>query len=141
MRKKLLFRRKYAGSIHDLWQSSKYYYWTMVSLSNVTGSDVKCRVTPYNDNGAEVPQYIEVETSTAVIGNGISEFDIPAHSTRYVRVRVKNTKKNVGGYALIEWSSTDTVARRALLGGVRTNGYSWEGPLGGEYLLNNGQLF
>ncbi|TIH06212.1 hypothetical protein D0S45_20760, partial [Marinifilum sp. JC120] len=106
------------------WDNNKKFYRTNIFLSNITGSDLKCKVTPYDHDGYEVPQYLIVLSgnnsgSSTHISAGVEEFDIPAHSTRVVTVRVTNAKKTIYGYALIEWSSEDAVARRALIGDVR----------------------
>ncbi|MDC7217953.1 MAG: hypothetical protein PQJ28_02905 [Spirochaetales bacterium] len=129
------------------WANSKNYYRTNIYLSNITSSNLKCKVTPFDHDGYEVPQYLNVLSgnnsgSSAHISVGVEEFDIPAHSTRCVTIKVTDSVKAIYGYALIEWSSDDSVLRRALIGDVRKYGLGAGGqPYGGHYPLNNGQPF
>ncbi|HAS88166.1 MAG TPA: hypothetical protein DCS48_02520 [Desulfovibrio sp.] len=133
--------------VMTFYANAKYWYRTNIYLSNITNSDVKCKVTVYDHDGIEIPQYIHVSTgnnsgSSVHISIGAEEFDIPAHSSRMATVKVENGNKAIYGYAVIEWASEDSFARRALIGDVRKYGLGAGGqPYGGHYPLNNGQPF
>jgi len=128
------------------WGNSLNFYQTNIFLSNITGSKVTCKITPYGTNGNEVTQYLGVASANdfghdILISKGIKKFEIPAHSTRYASMVVNDAVKSIHGYVLIEWSSEDTVARRALIGDVRKFGCRLKEAFGGWYPLNNGQPF
>ncbi|TIH12943.1 hypothetical protein D0S45_16610 [Marinifilum sp. JC120] len=130
------------------YHTNNYTQYTDIILSNITSSDVQCKVTVYDHNGNDVTSLCKVSTGSDNTGipvavvSGAELFDIPAHSSRMVVVGRDHIAKYIIGYAVVEWKSSDTTLRRALIGGVKTpaKSSSYHGK-GGTAYINNGQPF
>ncbi|ACS80708.1 hypothetical protein [Maridesulfovibrio salexigens] len=128
------------------YNDSNLLKYTSMYLSNITSSDVQCKVTVYDHNGNDVTYLGTVVTGgngvETVLSKGSGEFAIPAHSTRCFTLGRDHIKIAVMGYAVVEWKSSDTTLRRALIGGVRTpaKSSSYHGK-GGTAYINGGQPF
>lgn len=116
-----------------------------IFLSNITNSEVTCKVTIYDHDGNDVTVHSTVYTgsqdaSVPVVATGTGTFKIPAHSTRFLRF-YDSANKNLLAYAVVEWTSTDTRARKALIGVVKTYSRNGSSSNASKYLINNGQPF
>ncbi|WP_432736697.1 hypothetical protein [Maridesulfovibrio sp. FT414] len=119
--------------------------WTLpyITLTNITDSNVRCKVNIYDSEGSSITHLSRVVKGGAnwvQIALGTSDFDIPAHSSRMFYLTTNSVFHTIG-YAEIEWQSDDPKARKALIGGVmqhRCDGSSYTNTTD---LINNGQPF
>ncbi|SME97459.1 hypothetical protein [Desulfovibrio gilichinskyi] len=128
-----------------------YYYenpdklnYPYIILTNITGNTVQCRVVIYDGDGNNLTAFSQLIkggvnwTSTY----GISDFEIPAHSSRMFALNKANAMIHTIGYAVIEWKSDDPQLRKALIGGVQL--HRKDGPAlitNSHFLINNGDPF
>lgn len=119
-----------------------------ISVSNTTDVEVDCNITLYNQDGdtssTSYGTVSEPNSSTAsgsiTITTG-GEFTLPAHSTRHYCFNIASGMPNFAGYAVIEWTSSNTTIRKALLASMQRgsrNGSSYHSQ---QVLVNGGQLF
>lgn len=122
--------------------------WTMVHLTNVSGSNVHVKIKIFNQDALEVTQfskYFKGGTSGVVnISSGTGAVDIPPHSALSLKFQAPNPQV-VTGYGTIEWSSDDAQLRKAIMGIVKITGWGGNNSRAGEhtyaYQINNGQPF
>ncbi len=115
---------------------------SMIVLSNITSDDVQCKVTVYDQNGSDITTLGLVYAASSLISTGTGLFDIPAHSTRRFYLPGNAPEKFNVGYAIIEWSATDTTIRKALIGSVLHNRQNGDNSIGiSDKDINGGQPF
>lgn len=123
------------------------FIYQYINVTNITGSTVQCRATVYDHNGNDITSLIKVYSGSegadnfSTISTGTGDFEIPAHSTRMFCL-TEFPKMVIVGYAVIEWNSSDSQLRKALIAGgrfLRRTNVNRES--GGNYLINNGQPF
>ncbi|TIH12543.1 hypothetical protein D0S45_17890 [Marinifilum sp. JC120] len=122
--------------------------WTMIHLTNVSGSNVHVRIKILNQDGLEVTQFSKYfkggSSGVVTISSGTGDVDIPAHSALSLKFQAPNPQV-VTGYGTIEWSSDDTQLRKGLMGIVKITGWGGNNSRAGEhtyaYQINNGQPF
>ncbi len=129
------------------WGHSRNYTQTSITVSNITGSTVKCHVILYDHDGNEVDSIGTVQSGAigsheTTISTGTNIFELPPNSTRRYTISKTNTVFGICGYAVVEWTSNDSKLRKALIGEVWRTGIAG-GDLyySGNYILNNGQPF
>ncbi len=120
-----------ATGIIAISSSTSYQIKPTMLLSNISGVDVECRVTVFDQDGNNVSSINDVYsgnssgTNAVLVSTGAAAFTIPAGATRNINMWDSNMNKQIIGHALIEWSSADGNVRKALIGGGRvitTNG-------------------
>ncbi len=138
------FNAKGSIIVPNIWTyntSSSSWVFSYINLSNITGTDVQCKVTVYDNDGNDVTHFSKVYTSGQSIytevSSGTGEFDIPAHASRIYSIK---GSQPISGYAVVEWKSSDPKLRKALLAGM-TMLYNYGGVSVGICELNNGQPF
>ncbi|MGL1863537.1 MAG: hypothetical protein OCC46_13520 [Pseudodesulfovibrio sp.] len=101
--------------------SSSVLSYSVIRVTNTSGSDVSCRVSVYDHNGADVSSLCSVITgnssaaSATTLSTGTGLFSLPAGHSRYIWIYKSNWNKVMYGHAVIEWDSEDTSARKALV--------------------------
>ncbi|WP_147822611.1 hypothetical protein [Salidesulfovibrio onnuriiensis] len=129
-------------SVISRYANDSQFLKTNMDISNITGTEVTCRVKVYDQNGDDVSS-----NGSVWIGNSIggftqlstgNTFKIPAHSSRLFSFFTDG--KSVNGYAVIEWTSADEDLRKALIAGSRIVGVSGQ-KCSSHVLINNGQPF
>ncbi len=117
-----------------------------IILSNITDTDVQCRLTPYDDAGNDMSSMVNTlrggtQGLWVSVAQGTGDFEIPAHSSRLVTINIGRPNTGVG-YAVIEWKSNKPKMRKALIGGVTTTTTSVNGVQGqSKVLINQGNPF
>lgn len=114
-------------------------------ISNITDSEVTCRVTVYDGDGNDLSSFSKVlkdggGTTSTLVTSGTGTFTIPAQSTRVFSFHYDNLNKFVMGHATIEWTSTNKTLHKALVAGYRSrtvHNSSFEA----QFAINNGQPF
>ncbi len=123
------------------------FFYQYITITNITDKSVKCRISVYNNDGNDVTslgRYCTGSSSAGVgiqVSSGSGEIDLPAHSTRLFALDGANTPQVFHGYAVIEWSSSDSQMRKALLAGGWCLRNSGGEQSGGQITINNGQPF
>ncbi|QJB56149.1 hypothetical protein [Pseudodesulfovibrio sp. zrk46] len=85
-------------------------------VSNVSGSNVTCKVTVFDKDGNDVTaSYSQVFSGGTNVSTGTGTFDLPAGSTRMYRFKTSQGGGSIYAYALIEWKSDDPRLRKALV--------------------------
>jgi len=109
------------NSMRARYYNSISYVVSHLWITNITGSDVTCRVSFYDHAGNDVTSYCKVlsgsESSAdhVTISTGTGTFELPAGQSRFVSLGLSNTNRNIQGYAVIEWSSADSLVRKPLI--------------------------
>jgi len=127
------------------YHSSSYFVKTNFTISNITDSDVTCRVKVFDHDGNDVSTNCSVSTgsdstSYKKLSTGVNEFVIPAHSTRIYNFFKNNMAKSIAGYAVIEWTSSNENLRKAIVATTRMNGVAGQFYSNMSF-INNGQPF
>lgn len=123
------------------------YTVTHIVVSNITSSDVDCKITVYNHDGVDVTSWSKLSTGTDtsllnVIAQGTGEFTLPAQSTRiFTFGTVDGQQLHYPGYATIEWASDDSTMFEALVAGGRMWHESGGNPFAIGFLVNGGMPF
>lgn len=120
---------------------------TQIHVTNITNDAVTCKITVFDHDGNDVTQYSKVYSGSndpdnlVLLSSGTGTIELPANSARLLSFGIPSMPLNVIGHAVIEWSSADGKARKALMGTVYT--YSQYGSVGSysQYVINNGQPF
>lgn len=109
------------GGVYADYHGSTKFFKTFLYITNVTGSDVDCRVTIYDHSGDDVTSDCctiftgsSSSASVVTIGSGADIFSLPAGASRMVRVAVTNARCIIG-HAVVEWSSEDRHVKKALV--------------------------
>ena len=118
-----------------------------IFVTNVSGGDVDCRITFYDHAGNDVTSYCSVYSGNTsgkdpvTIASGSGTFELPAGESRYARLSVSDTSKYIQGYAVVEWASSNTTIRKALIAFAKS--YGVNGDRGTELgiQVNGGQPF
>lgn len=123
--------------------NSTQYNSTRLDISNITGTEVTCRVRVYDQDGNDVSSHCTIvkgssTSSFSTISTGSNTFSIPAHSSRIYAFSTNG--KSVNGYAVIEWTSTDENLRNALIAGYCYMGVS-DKIYSSMAFVNDGQPF
>ncbi|KAB1440355.1 hypothetical protein [Pseudodesulfovibrio senegalensis] len=118
-----------------------------IYLTNITGSDVTCRVTFRDHAGDDVTSYSSVYSGNASGNSAVTiatvngTFTLPAGETRYLRLSISDTSRLIIGQATIEWASDDPNLRKAIIAyGKRHGVHNDRGTLA-SIPINNGQPF
>lgn len=124
-------------------KSDSQFFKTNLSISNITSSNVTCRVKVYDHNGDDVSTscsiWVGSPTGSFVsVSSGKNVFEIPAHSSRIYSFLTD--QKSVVGYAVIEWTSDNEDLRKALIATKRYEGVSRE-CFAAMCNINSGQPF
>ncbi len=130
--------------------SAKYitlvYPWLI--LTNTSSSTVRCKVTIYDNDGNDVSTLglAPKDTDRAINTDTDGSFEIPPHCTqRYVMKPRNMPDAYMMGYATIEWKSSDTQLRNALIGSMRSYTEIGKAPYTTtsttQVQINNGQAF
>lgn len=117
---------------------------TYLIISNISDKDVSCRVTIRNQDGLDVTHLGGILTGGndwAVVSSGSGDFDIPAYSTRVFHLQPSSPSKLIVGYAKIEWKSTDTRLKNALIASGFAHRVYSAGRSEFHIPINNGQPF
>ncbi|TIH07878.1 hypothetical protein D0S45_20480 [Marinifilum sp. JC120] len=117
-----------------------------LQITNLTNEEIDCKVTIYNYDGSDVTHKGEVcrgssSSSAVIISTGTGLFSIPAHGTRFYRLRATNYKEIINGHAVVQWSSTDPKIHKALMGTMRIEGIVDTTTIMSHITINNGQPF
>ena len=115
--------------IVSVWGSSTSYLFTTAYITNISGSDVTCEITWYDQDGNDVSHYCEVYTgnqsgSGNVLVTTGGTFTLPAGATRFVHFYSRNQLITLYGHAVIKWTSTNPSLRQALIATARGYGNS-----------------
>ena len=126
--------------------TSGYWQSPYMVLSNITDKTISCKVTAYDHDGNDVTNsYGKVITGGSgqptVIAYGTGEFEIPAYSTRTFYLSHSGASRYIMGYAKIEWKSTDTKLKYALIGSMFRNRIYNGRVSEADVPINNGQPF
>ncbi len=139
--------RATATSINLWYYDGNNYHATLAYLTNITDTEVSCTVNFYSSDGEAYNSVLKVYKgnktgSSVILTDESNSFKIPAHSTRCVEFKDLSKKNNTFGYAVIEWSSADTMVNKALIGSLRKYGRAGAGTLFGTCSeINGGQPF
>lgn len=100
--------------------SSTNFSQVYLHVTNVAGCDVDCRVTVYDHAGNDVTSYASVYEGsdtgpTAVLAASGGDFSLPSGASRFVRIAVDDASKLLVGHAVVEWASTNTHVKKALV--------------------------
>ena len=130
-------------NIRYIVSSDRVWMYPEIVLTNITNDTVQCQVRVYDADGLDLTSrgaaYKGGTTSTVNIGAG-GNFEIPPHSSRMYVVLVAGSKINTLGHAEIQWMSSDSKARKALIGGGtirKKNDYRSDT----SFLINQGNPF
>lgn len=121
----------------DLYDYVEFY------ISNITESNVTCRVTAYDNDGIDVTAtYGRVYTKGHVVipTTEPGVFEIPANSTRMFQLHKEGIKTPIHGYAVIEWTSPENKRKALIASGRRFRGRS-DRTHSSTLPVNNGQPF
>ena len=136
------FNAKGSIVVPNIWsykQLPSSWLYTYINVSNITGTDVQCKITVYDNDGTDVTQYSQIYTRGSnyytEVSAGTGEFDLPAHATRTYSIKAT---PSISGYAVVEWKSSDPQLRKALVAGMLVL-YNNSGV--GISEINNGQPF
>ncbi|WP_147820132.1 hypothetical protein [Salidesulfovibrio onnuriiensis] len=134
-------------SMYTYYISNTNWRTSLLHISNITDSEVTCRVIVYDGNGNDVSSYSKLlkdsfgaGTNGEVIATGVSTFIIPAQATRVFSFHYDNLNKFVMGHAVIEWTSENKTLRQALIAGFRSRAKSGNN-FEAQFPVNNGQPF
>ncbi|WP_147822607.1 hypothetical protein [Salidesulfovibrio onnuriiensis] len=115
-------------------------------ITNISASDVTCRVTVYDENGNDVSNLCSVSTgapgsSVETIAQGTGTFALPPASTRMVYVYRSDMKRAIMGHAVIAWDSENDKLRKALMAVHRMRTDAGNRGHTGAIAVNGGQAF
>ncbi|WP_147820131.1 hypothetical protein [Salidesulfovibrio onnuriiensis] len=134
-------------SMYTYYISNTNWRTSLLHITNITDSEVTCKVTVYDGNGNDVSSYSKLlkdsfgaGTNGEVIATGVSTFIIPAQATRVFSFHYDNLNKFVMGHAVIEWTSENKTLRKALIAGFRSRAKSGNN-FEAQFPVNNGQPF
>ncbi len=106
--------------------NGNFHVYSSITISNITGETIKCKVTILNGDGENVTSmggiYTDGPAGWKNIASGTGEFELPAHSTRVYVMDANTTgsaKLSILGQALIQWNSNDPNLRKALIAAHR----------------------
>jgi len=128
-------------------RSSTDFQHSIIWVTNITGSDVECRVNFFDHAGDDVTSYCTVYSGNAssnaavTIATGTGTFDLPAGETRYVYLTMPNTSRLIQGHAVIEWASTNPHLRKALIAAGECRVVSSALKQAAGFTINGGQPF
>ena len=99
--------------------STNYKKRPKIYVTNISGSDVTCKISLFDHDGNDATSYtVYTGSSTSYAGALVSSdnapFTIPAGATREINAWPNVSNENIKGYALIEWSSEASHIRKAL---------------------------
>ncbi|MBG0774165.1 hypothetical protein [Oleidesulfovibrio alaskensis] len=119
---------------------------TNLFITNISESDVTCRVTVYDHDGKDVSSLCNVFTGNRIgapvqlrAGNG--SFALPPGATRMVRIWAQGMVPVVFGHAVIEWTGADAQTDKALIAAIKTVRSGGGGTYGFMSQVNGGQPF
>ena len=126
--------------------SSTNTYWAALYISNTTSETVTCKVTVYDGDGNDITSIGTLyhvasgATHSVVAPSTNGEFDLPPLSTRIFKLYNGSTSLYTG-HAVIEWNSSQSTLRKALVATRIIGGY-WNGVYSQtEDDINGGQIF
>ncbi|MGL1864225.1 MAG: hypothetical protein OCC46_17045 [Pseudodesulfovibrio sp.] len=118
-----------------------------IYVTNITGSDVSCRITVYDHNGNDVTSLCKVYTGASagggmvLVSSGTGTLDLPASNSRSIQFSKSGAAGIIIGHAVIEWSSEDTKLRKALIANMWKIQASGDKTYGSMVTINGGQSF
>ncbi|WP_421899370.1 hypothetical protein [Maridesulfovibrio sp.] len=116
-----------------------------INVTNITGTDVQCKITIYDHDGNDITHYSKIYSggigNWTIIASGTGEFNLPAHGTRMYSLKPEGTQIYTVGHAVIEWKSNDPLLRKAVIAGITTLRADSKGISTGISEINNGQPF
>ncbi|MFV0420870.1 hypothetical protein [Oleidesulfovibrio sp.] len=123
--------------------------WDFISnifITNVSDTEVTCRITVYNHIGENVSSLCNVYTgstsgSPVELTSGGNEFRLPPANTRMVQVWAPGMMPVVFGHAVIEWTSESTTVRKALVAALKTVRVNGASTYGFMSQINGGEPF
>lgn len=132
--------------LHARYRDSGSFLMENIYLTNITASNVTCKATVYDHDGNDVTAHSQIYTGSntddmVLLDSGTGTFSLPPRSTRKFTFITQGVHINVCGYAVIEWKSEDTQARKALIGLVRSYSKNEGMSNAAKFLINNGQPF
>ncbi|ACS78348.1 hypothetical protein [Maridesulfovibrio salexigens] len=108
-----------------------------ISVSNVTGKTIECKITILDDDGNDMSSMGSIVrggmNSYTVVKSGTGSFSLPPHATRKFTMEYSSAVKYMLGQAIVQWSSDDPNLARALTASVV--------QAGSASPLNGGQPF
>ncbi len=132
-------------NIFSIYQGDKNYVTPYITLTNITDQTIECQIHLYDSEGTDITQYGSVYkkgmNNFELISTGTEPFEIPAHGTRTFRHFLKPVRESTMGHAIVEWKSSDSRLRKALIGGLRTHGIMGASVYASSSPINNGQPF
>jgi len=121
-------------------------YWAIICISNTTSETVTCKVTVYDGDGYDITNIGTLRhvatgsTQSVAVPSTNGEFDLPPLSTRMFSLYQASTCF-YNGHAVIEWNSSQSTLRKALVATRIIAGY-WNGVYSqSEDDINGGQIF
>ena len=128
-----------------LYTSSSNYMLPRFVLTNITGETIQCKVRVYDHDDNDITHLSQIvkggQGSWPTLATGTGDFEIPAHSTRLYWMLSPSGIKRTAGYATIEWSSSDSKLRKALIGSIWRMRSGVGGFTDTNNPLNNSQPF
>jgi len=94
---------------------------SIIRLTNISGSDVDCRVKVYDQEGTVVTNYCKIlkalttTNQNIAVASGADSFSIPAGGVRTVSISVPDATRVIMAHAVIEWSSDNEHVKKALI--------------------------
>lgn len=116
-----------------------------LTVTNITGVPVRCKITLYDDQGNDISNYGRVcaggTTNWTTVATNTGEFELPAHSSRFFYATTSGAQKCIVGYAVIQWTSDDPMLQNALIAGGHMIRSDVAARAGGKFFVNNGKPF
>lgn len=115
-------------------------------LTNISGSDVTVRATFYDHDGNEVPQLWNVYTGNDFVNAPVlvttsNTFDLAAAATRWIRPWADNMDRVIYGHVVLEWSSEDTMLRKAIMAIGKRHRQNSNGSYESTFTINGDMPF
>ncbi len=137
-----------ATGVLALSSSTSYMVQSTLYVTNVSGADVSCKVTFYDQDGNDMSSILSVYSGNnsgvgnTTISTGNAPFSLPAGNTRSISTYKTNLNKRIMGHAVIEWSSENGTIRKALIAeGRRITSSGSNSAYGSTITVNGGQPF
>ncbi|WP_147820130.1 hypothetical protein [Salidesulfovibrio onnuriiensis] len=120
-----------------------------IQVTNITSTTVTCKVVLNDSEGVDVTSKLKAYkngNTHAYWGTQVpmtdGEFEIPPHGTRTLQLHINDVPNMMFyGHATLDWKSSDTTLRKALVASTRLIGGSGSTGWGGFMQVNNGQPF
>ncbi|WP_419778868.1 hypothetical protein [Maridesulfovibrio sp.] len=121
-------------------------FYTRLHLSNITDCSIQCKITLYDQNGADASNlgsYYTVASNNTWqwAGDGGTALTLPPHSTVIFEFTKDAIPDKIIGYGNIKWNSSNGKLQKAMLGSARYNETATSMAMGGTVYLNNGEPF